>query len=55
MTKKDIKYLEYVKKKLGVTTKAEVVVVEHLFRRDRNRSILLESYGEIKEDDGWAI
>jgi len=53
MNKKDTKRLENIKKRLGVTTKAENVVVEHLFKRDLNRSILLESYGDIKEKDGW--
>ena len=53
MNKKDTKRLEQTKKSLGVKTKAENVVVEHLFKRDLNRSILLESYGDIKEKDGW--
>jgi len=53
MNKKDTKRLEQIKKNLGVTTKAENIVVEHLFKRDLNRSILLESYGNIKEKDGW--
>ena len=53
MNKRDIKRLEQIKKNLGVTTKAENVVVEHLFMRDLRRDILLESYGNIKEKDGW--
>ena len=53
MNKKDTKSLERIKKYLGVTTKAENVVVEHLFKRDLYRGILLESYGTIKEKDGW--
>ena len=53
MNKKDIRNLERIKKSLGITTKAENVVVEHLFNRDLNRDILLESYGTIKEKDGW--
>ena len=53
MNKKDTKRLEQIKEGLGITTKAENVVVEHLFKRDLNRGILLESYGDIKEKDGW--
>jgi len=53
MNKKDLQRLNQIKKGLGVTTKAENVVVEHLFKRDLNRSILLLSYGEVKEIDGW--
>ena len=53
MNKRDTKRLEWVKESLGVTTKAENVVVEHLFKRDLNRGILLESYGTVKEKDGW--
>ena len=52
MNKRDTKRLEHIKKSLGITTKAENVVVEHLFMRDLNRDILLESYGTIKEKDG---
>ena len=55
MNKTDIKRLEQIKKSLGVTTIAENVVVEHLFKRDLNRGILLISYGTIKEKDGWVL
>jgi hypothetical protein len=53
MNKKDTLKLNNIKKSLGVTTKAENFLVEYLFERDLNRSILLYSYGTIKEIDGW--
>ena len=54
MNKRDTKKLEKIKARLGVKTKAEIAIVEHLFMRDLNRSILLYDYGKIREKDGWV-
>lgn len=49
MNKQDLKRFNNLKKALNITTIAEEVVLNHLFRRDKHREILVWDYGEIKE------
>ena len=53
MNKKDTKTLEQIKKNLNISTKAENLIIEHLFLRNLNRSILIYNYGTISELNGW--
>lgn len=47
-TKKQQKELARLKLNLGITTKAEEIVLEHLYFRN-GKNILIHHYGEIKE------
>lgn len=53
MTKKQVKELEYLRNVLNITTKAENVVLEHMYMRDR-KDILVYNYGDIIEHNGWV-
>lgn len=49
LNKRDTQRFERLKVKLGIKTKAEELVLRHIFYRDINRQILVHNFGEIRE------